>query len=148
MKTAIESRLRKQMLLMLLFLMILPAISLAADIIVVANKNVPESQLTKEEVKAIFLGEKTKWSNDSKVSFVVLKTPEAQEKFMKDFVGKTPSQFNNFWKQQVFTGKGKIPESFDNVKDLVDFVAKTDGAVGYLSNDDAPAENMKKIDIK
>lgn len=124
-----------------------PALLLAGDVIVIANKNVPDSQLTKDEVKAIFLGEKTKWSNDSKVSFVVLKTPEDQEKFMKDYVGKSPSQFNNFWKQQVFTGKGKMPEAFDDVKALLDYVAKTDGAIAYISSD-APVDNVKKVEVK
>ncbi|WP_051283852.1 substrate-binding domain-containing protein [Desulforegula conservatrix] len=124
-----------------------PSLLLAGEIIVIANKNVPDSQLTKDEVKAIFLGEKTKWSNDSKVSFVVLKTPEDQEKFMKDYVGKSPSQFNNFWKQQVFTGKGKMPEAFDDVKALLDYVAKTDGAIAYISSD-APAGNVKKVEVK
>lgn len=124
-----------------------PALLLAGEVIVIANKNVPDSQLTKDEVKAIFLGEKTKWSNDSKVSFVVLKTPEDQEKFMKDYVGKSPSQFNNFWKQQVFTGKGKMPESFDDVKALLDYVAKTDGAIAYISSD-APVDNVKKVEVK
>jgi len=124
-----------------------PALLLAGEVIVIANKNVPDSQLTKDEVKAIFLGEKTKWSNDSKVSFVVLKTPEDQEKFMKDYVGKSPSQFNNFWKQQVFTGKGKMPEAFDDVKALLDYVAKTDGAIAYISSD-APVDNVKKVEVK
>lgn len=124
-----------------------PSLLLAGEIVVIANKNVPESLLTKEEVKAIFLGEKTKWSNDNKVTFVVLKTEADQEKFMKDFVGKTPSQFNNFWKQQVFTGKGKIPQSFDDPKALADFVAKTDGAIAYISSD-VPVDNVKKIDVK
>lgn len=135
------------MLLCILWALVTPTIMFAAEVIVIANKNVPDSQLTKEDVKAIFLGEKTKWSNDNKVTFVVLKTDADQEQFMKDYVGKTPSQFNNFWKQQVFTGKGKIPQSFDDPKALLDFVAKTDGAIAYISSD-AANENVKKIEVK
>ena len=124
-----------------------PSMLFAGEVVVIANKNVPDSQLTKDDVKAIFLGEKTKWSNDTKISFVVLKTPDDQEKFMKEYVGKSSSQFNNFWKQQVFTGKGKMPETFDDVKALLDYVARTDGAVAYISSD-SPADNVKKVEVK
>ena len=133
--------------LFILMTVLFPAFVFAGEVVVIANKNVPESQLTKDEVKAIFLGEKTKWSNDTKVTFVVLKTPEDQEKFMRDYVGKSPSQFNNFWKQQVFTGKGRMPESFEDVKAVLDYVAKTDGAIAYISSN-APADNVKKIEVK
>ena len=130
-----------------MLILLVPSLLFAGEVIVVANKNVPEGQLTRDEVKAIFLGEKTKWSNDTKISFVVLKTPEDQEKFMRDYVGKSPSQFNNFWKQQIFTGKGKMPEAFDDVKAVLDYVAKTDGAIAYISSN-APADNVKKIEVK
>lgn len=126
---------------------IYPTFLIAGEIQVIANKGVPDAQLSKEDVKAIFLGEKTKWSNDSKVVFAILKAPDDQEKFMKDFVGKTPSQFNNFWKQQVFTGKGKMPDAFDDSKGVIDFVAKTEGAIAYVSSD-APADNVKKLEVK
>lgn len=147
MKNKSKRQIKHYLLSIVVLFFIFPSLIMAGEIIVIANKNVPESQLTKDDVKAIYLGEKTKWSNDTKVTFVVLKTTEDQEKFMKDFVGKTPSQFNNFWKQQVFTGKGKIPDAFDDVKALLDFVAKTDGAIAYISSD-APADNVKKIVVK
>ncbi len=66
---------------------------------------------------------------------------------MKNYVGKSFDQFNNYWKQQVFTGNGQMPKAFDNVKDLVDYVSKTDGAVGYLSSD-TPAADLKKLEVK
>lgn len=122
-------------------------VSDAADLIVVANKNVKDVQLTKDDIKAIFLGKKTEWSDSSKISFVVLKNKQDEEDFMKNYVGKSFDQFNNYWKQQVFTGNGQMPKTFENVKDLVDYVSKTDGAVGYLSSD-TPAADLKKLDVK
>lgn len=119
----------------------------AGELIVVANKNVKDVQLSKDDIKAIFLGKKTEWSDSSKISFVVLKNKQDEEDFMKNYVGKSFDQFNNYWKQQVFTGNGQMPKAFDNVKDLVDYVSKTDGAVGYLSSD-TPAADLKKLEVK
>lgn len=131
----------------ILVIFFVPSLLFAGEVIVVANKSVPDSQLTKDDVKAIFLGEKTKWSNDTKIIFVLLKTPELHEKFIKDYIGKSPSQFDNFWKQQIFTGKGKMPETFNDEKVLLDYLVKTDGAIAYISSD-ITANNIKKIEIK
>ena len=40
-----------------------------------------------------------------------------------------------------------MPESFDDVKALLDYVAKTDGAIAYISSD-APVDNVKKVEVK
>ena len=133
--------------LIILMTVLVPSLVFAGEIIVVANKNVPVNTLTMDEVKAIFLGEKTKWSNDTKVTFVILKTAEDEKAFLKEYVGKSPSQFKMYWKNQIFTGKGSIPASFDNVNDLIDFVSKTDGAIAYISNDIA-VNNVKKMNVE
>ena len=42
-----------------------------------------------------------------------VETPQEGEvyaKFLKDNVGKTPSQYKSFWKKLVFTGKGSLVE--------------------------------------
>jgi hypothetical protein len=35
----------------------------------------------------------------------------------------------------VFSGKGKKPKSFKTSKELLDYVANTEGAVGYIDKD-------------
>lgn len=139
---------KKQMIMFFLFFFIAGlSTAVAGELIVVANKNVKDVKLSKDDVKDIFLGKKTEWSDSSKISFVILKNKQDEEDFMKNYVGKSFDQFNNYWKQQVFTGNGQMPKSFDNVKDMIDYVSKTDGAVGYLSTDASPAE-LKKLEVK
>jgi ABC-type phosphate transport system substrate-binding protein len=108
--------------------------ALAADIAVVANKNVSQSSLSKDNLKAIFLGQTTAWGNGAKIEFVTLKdSSEIHEEFLKQYVDKSTSQFSNFWKQQVFTGKGRMPKQFDSESKLIEYVSATDGAIGYVS---------------
>lgn len=38
----------------------------------------------------------------------------------------------------MFSGKGQYPKQFDMVSDLIDFVSKTDGAIGYVNADANP----------
>ena len=139
--------LKKVPIIFALVVVLVPSLLFAGDVVLIANKNVPDNSLAKEAVKAIFLGEKTKWSDNSRVTFVVLKTPELMDTFMRQFVGKSSFQFDNYWKYQTFTGKGSPPRAFDNAADLIDFVAGTDGAVGYVSKD-APINNVKEIAVE
>ena len=39
--------------------------------------------------------------------------------FLRMYVGKTPQQFKNYWKSQVFTGRGKAPEAFTSPDELM-----------------------------
>ena len=102
----------------------------AGDEVVVANASIPGGQLSKDEVKDVFLGIKSTIGGEV-VVLATLKQGDAHEGFLKDVVGKTPSQYLNYWKRQVFTGKGKMPQAFDSEKELLAFVAATKGAVGY-----------------
>ncbi len=115
----------------------------AADIIIIANAQTPDQALTPDAVRAIFLGDRTRWSNESKIVLVTLKDGDAHQEFLRDNVGKTPSQFLTYWKNIMFTGKGKLPQSFASEDELLKYVASTEGAIGYLSA--RPSEASVKI---
>lgn len=131
----------------LLFLNAQVSVVLAAELIIVANRNIKQNEISKDEIKFIYLGRKKKWDDDSRITFVVLRSKLYQEKFMTNFLGKTPEQFDHYWKQNVFTGNGQTPITIENIKDLVDFIANRDGSVGYVP-DDANIGNLKILKIK
>ncbi|OQX22504.1 MAG: hypothetical protein BWK80_30295 [Desulfobacteraceae bacterium IS3] len=107
--------------------------AVATDVLIICNKNVPDASLSKDDIRNIFLGMKTEWSNGKKIVFVTLEDSDINESFMKDYLSKTPFQFTAYWRKQVFTGKGKPPKNFPDEAALSAFVANTDGAVGYVS---------------
>ncbi|WP_027358375.1 hypothetical protein [Desulforegula conservatrix] len=131
----------------LLFLNAQVSAVLAAELIIVANRNIKQNEISKDEIKFIYLGRKKKWDDDSRITFVVLRSKLYQEEFMTNFLGKTPEQFDHYWKQNVFTGNGQTPITFENIKDLVDFIANRDGSVGYVP-EDANIGNLKILKIK
>jgi ABC-type phosphate transport system substrate-binding protein len=104
-----------------------------SDVLIICNRDVPDTTLTKDDIKNIFLGYKTEWSNKQKIICVTLEGSDVNETFMQEYVGKTSFQFIYFWRRQVFTGKGRPPQSFTTEESLVDFVSQTEGAVGYIS---------------
>jgi len=106
----------------------------AADFVVITHKGVAGS-LSREELQAVFLGEKTKWEDGKPIRIVTLEEGTAHKAFLKTIVGKTPSQFAGYWKKLVFTGKAAAPKAFDEASKLLEYVAGQSGAIGYVAPD-------------
>jgi ABC-type phosphate transport system substrate-binding protein len=111
---------------------------------VIGNKGIPQDTLSPNDAEQIFLGRKTRWSDNQAIHFVVMKGGDVHEKFVKSFLSKTPSQFQAFWKMRIFTGQGRAPLSFDKPEDILDYVSSTPGAIGYIPAS-LPRENVKVV---
>jgi len=116
-----------------------------AEVLIIANKNVSEDSISKVEVKNIFLGKTVKWADKSNISFVILKNGIHKD-FLKEYIKRSSSQYKNYWKKMVFTGKGSQPRAFETEKELIQYVAETDGAVGYISKG-TEMINVKTINV-
>jgi ABC-type phosphate transport system substrate-binding protein len=117
----------------LLFALSVPVVSMAEGVLIIANESTAVSSLDRDDVKQIFLGRKTTWDDDTKITFVVQDRTKAGDAFLKAYLQKTASQYDNYWKKQVFTGQGRAPYSFSSNQELVEFVSQTPGAIGYVS---------------
>ncbi len=118
----------------LLAILALPVFSKAESesVLVITNGSVEVSSLERDDIKKIFLGQKTTWNDGSKIIFVVQDRTKAGDIFLKTYLQRTASQYDNYWKKQVFTGKGRAPYSFSSNQELVEFVSRTPGAIGYV----------------
>jgi len=125
---------------------IVPVMESQAEVMIIANQSVLQESMTKEGLKDIFLGNTVKWDNNQKINVVVQKNTDIHAEFTKRMVKKSPSQFNNYWKKLVFTGKGSSPKRFLDVASLVEYIARTKGAIGYISSEDN-AEGVKVIKV-
>jgi len=117
--------------------------------VLIVNPKLTVEDMTKKHLADIFLGKKTQWPDKTPVVFVMLKGGAVHKQFLKDFVGKTESQFKTYWKKQVFTGKAKMPKDFKTEKELIAYVTKTKGAIGYVSPKSlSDKDKVKKLSIK
>ena len=107
----------------------------AGDVMIIANKEVPAEHLGWEEVNGIFLGKIMRWSNDDRIIIVLHSNDDIHEAFLKKYVKRTATQFSNVWRQNMFTGKGRIPVEKNSDAELIDYVSKTKGAISYISSD-------------
>ncbi|MCP4105731.1 MAG: hypothetical protein GY749_09360 [Desulfobacteraceae bacterium] len=110
-------------------------VSQADEITIIGNKDVPVNSLNINEIRSIFLGEKIKWDNTKKITFVILKT-KTHENFLRKYLGTTPAQYRNYWRKMVFTGKSKSPRALENPGELIDYISDTSGSVSYIHSGD------------
>jgi ABC-type phosphate transport system substrate-binding protein len=105
----------------------------AQDVVLVANKGVQISEITDADLRAIFMGTKTRFADGSHAVPVTLKGGPAHEVFLKNHLSEDPQEFRSQWRKVVFTGQGAMPKAFDSESALIEYVAATPGAVGYVS---------------
>lgn len=117
----------------------------AGDVVVIANPSVSASEISANELKLIFLGSKTSYGGGS-VEPVLLENGAAHDEFLKSYLGKSDSALRNHYKSLVFTGQGTMPKSFGSESAIVAYVAKTKGAIAYVSS--GAAASAKKITVK
>lgn len=118
----------------------------AADFKVIANPAVGVSSVSADDLKAVFLGTKSSLG-DAHVVPVLEKSGSAHEAFLKECVGKSDAALSTYYRSLVFTGKGTMPKSFGSDAEVIEYVAKTKGAIGYVGAATAPG-GVKTIDVK
>ncbi|GAK51860.1 hypothetical protein U14_03106 [Candidatus Moduliflexus flocculans] len=144
--------LAKRGLLILVFVMCCAALwggyADAQDVALIMHKGkVKPVSLSEQEIKEVFLGQKTRWEDNSVIRFAVYTEDSALLAFLKSYVKKTPIQYNNYWKKLVFSGKGIMPKMFDDSQKVLDFVSNTEGAISFISAKDVDAQRVVVITV-
>jgi ABC-type phosphate transport system substrate-binding protein len=117
-------------------------------IVVIVHPDNPASRLDKKFITNAFLKKRTRWSDDTTIRPVDLEPDSAvRKKFSKDVLGRSVSAVRRYWNQQVFSGRGVPPPELDSDEDVVTYVLKNRGAIGYVS-DDVDVKGAKIVQVK
>ncbi|MDQ2773676.1 MAG: hypothetical protein M3Y57_01930 [Acidobacteriota bacterium] len=118
----------------------------ATEFKVIVNSNVGVSDVSSDDLKAVFLGTKSSLG-DAHIAPVLEKSGPAHEAFLKECLGKNDAALTNYYRSLVFTGKGSMPKTFGSDEDVAAYVAKTKGAIGYVGAA-AAVSGVKTLSIK
>lgn len=121
----------------------------ADDILFIVNKSV-QAQINKNTIKKIYLGRKSRWNNHENIKFYTFDSSELIEKFTKTFLGKSKHQFENYWKRQLFTGKGRLPRAIKTLDESFKIIAQTKGSIMFIpaQNQEIHHDNIRIISIQ
>jgi len=118
----------------------------AQDILMIVHPTNKTGPVSRNDIQKIYLNKKVRWWDGSRIVPVTLQATDIQALFLKKNILKTSRQFSTFWKRQIFTGKGVPPTSFANEDDVVSFVARTPGSIGFVSGN-ASLKGVRLLDI-
>lgn len=113
------------------------------SIIIIANSSVPVEKLNPGDIQKIFLGKVIKWENGDMISIAVMKNKRIHERFLNKYVNRSPQQFENVWRRNMFTGRGSLPRKADSNKSIISYISQKKGAIGYVTGDTGLLENVK-----
>jgi TonB family protein len=125
---------------------LLSSLAFASDVKVIANPSVKTDSISVEDLKSVFLEEKSSLNDGSHVEPVLSKGGSAHDAFVKQYLGKTDANLQTYYRTLVFTGKGSMPKAEGSDSDVVAYVARTRGAIGYVSPG-ASTEGVKTLAV-
>jgi TonB family protein len=115
------------------FVMFVSVCGLAGEVRVIANPSVKADAISAQEIKTVFLLQRTALRDGTHVEPVLSRGGPAHAAFLKDYLGQNDDALQNYYRSLVFTGKGLMPKALHTDEEVVAYVARTRGAIGYVS---------------
>lgn len=126
-------RLHFRLLLVSCLLLLQPVVEAMADVVVVANPRSGIDRLSRDEVINIFLGRFRQLPSGLSAQPVDLPATQPEKAiFYLWLVNKDLAEINAYWSRLIFSGRTTPPVQAKSTEDVIDFVAKTPGGIGYV----------------
>ena len=118
-----------------------------AQVAIIANNSVATSEISRADLHDIFTGASSSIKGSGEVSPVLLKASSAHEEFLNKYIGKSDAAFRAEWRSLLFSGQSTMPKTFDSDAEVVDYVARTRGAIGYIASS-SPHSGVKALAVR
>jgi ABC-type phosphate transport system substrate-binding protein len=118
-----------------------------AQVVVIANSSVAAASVSKNELRDIFTGASSSLKGGAQVTPVLLKQGAVNDDFLDLYVGKSDSAFRASWRSVLFSGQGVMPKTLESDMAVVEYVAHTVGAIGYIGKT-TPHEGVKILAVR
>lgn len=110
-----------------------PPAALSSELAVIVNPANPIKEISKIQLVAIYMGNMTNFEGNRVVKPVDYTDSSSLKKdFYERFLNKDIEKIKRYWVKIIFSGKGSPPKALEKPSDVMDFVAKTDGGIGYI----------------
>jgi ABC-type phosphate transport system substrate-binding protein len=108
---------------------------------IIVNQSNPVENCSFEELRKIFLGERSHWPNGRRITLVMLDPAQPERKVvLREIYGMTEKDLNNHFIQGVFTGNVLAsPKTLSSAAEVRKFVFNVPGAIGYVRGTDVDA---------
>lgn len=105
-----------------------------AQVAVIVHKSNAINNVSTAEMKNIYTGDMTKFASGSNITIVTYKSDTDSRKKFYGAIGKKYTECQSAILKRMMNDGLKPPVAFDNEDDVLAFVAKTPGAIGFVSS--------------
>jgi ABC-type phosphate transport system substrate-binding protein len=119
----------------------------AQAVVVIANNTLKDQEISAADLHDVFTGSATTLRDGSHVVPVLLKSGRVHDSFLASYIGKSDGAFRAGWRSLLFTGQSSLPRTFDSEAGVVEYVAHTPGALGYVARS-TPHEGVKALTVR
>lgn len=103
--------------------------------VIIVHPNNPLTEIDPQFLSRAFLKKKTEWPHGEVIKPVDLKpTIPIRQVFSKYVLGRTVPEVKVYWQQNIFSGHKIPPPEFDAEEEVVAYILRTPGAIGYVSS--------------
>ncbi len=120
----------------LLLLACLPLAQAADRIVVIGHANVHKLDLT--TVQRIFTGKTIEVDGVRVRPANAASNLVARQRFLSQYLQTDEDQYVAYWTVRRYVGKGTPPHEVKQTSEMIEFVSKTPGAIGYVDESDVP----------
>jgi hypothetical protein len=111
-----------------LLALLLPQLANAADVVVISH---PGTTLSAGDVKDVFLGEK---QFAGSIKLIPVDNVSLQSNFLSKIMNMTGDKYTSLWTKKSFRDGLTPPAMKSSDAEVIDYVKRTPGAVGYVSS--------------
>jgi len=111
-----------------LLALLLPQLANAADVVVISH---PGTSISSGDVKDVFLGDK-QFAGGTKLTPV--DNASLQDSFLSKYMDMSRNKYSSAWTKKSFRDGLTPPAMKSGDAEVIDFVKRTPGAVGYVSS--------------
>ena len=123
-----------------------PLTAFAGDIRVIANPSLKADTISPGELKSVFLEQRNSLADGTHVEPVLEKSGPVHDAFLRQYLGRTEDDLRSYFQAMVFSGRGSMPKELRSDAEVVAYVAKTRGAIGYVSAETS-TEGVKTLAV-
>ena len=113
------------------FLLLFIPLLYGGNMLVITNVSNTMQQLTKEELRKIYLKKRRFWKETKLNPLNFPPNNQHRQHFEKDILNMSAEKLDTYWMKQHYQGH-RPPYRVESVKSMILFVKKVKGAIGYI----------------
>jgi ABC-type phosphate transport system substrate-binding protein len=116
---------------------------------VIVHPDLPYSSLERRVVADLFLKKATRWPSGEAARPVDLASESpVRQRFSDEVLGRSVAAVKSYWQQLIFAGRGVPPPELGSDEEVLSFVARHPGSIGYVSGGGGGLSGAKVLSVR